>query len=131
MKKATNMIYGKRKMIFLAVILSIVVLLGMAYFITFVYGAYINVENYGVREVLVDESSLNFKGYTISSAQAFSGYQYKIKGEDVYIKIRYSMVSRFNRSGNADINIEGNFENVKNVYLQGRKKDDVRLIWSK
>jgi hypothetical protein len=62
MQKAINKFYGKRKEIALAVILSVIVLLGMAYFIIFVYGIYINVENYSVREITVGESNLNFEG---------------------------------------------------------------------
>lgn len=120
----------KNKMIFVG-ILSFIVLLVFVYFITFIYGSYIIVENYSVREIIVQDNSLHFKGTTISSAQAFSGYKYKFKNGDVYIKIRYSLASRFNKSGDCEINIVENFANINNVYLQGMKKDDIRLIWSR
>lgn len=110
---------------------SILALLGLTYFVVFVYGSYIHVANYPVREITVEANQLNFRGTTASSAQAFSGYRYQIKGNEVYIKIRYSIAGRFNRYGDSQISIEDNFENVQRVYLQGRKKGDIRLIWSK
>jgi len=110
---------------------SIFGLLGLTYFVVFVYGSYIHVKNYPVREITVEDNQLNFRGTTGSSAQAFSGYRYQIKGEEVYIKIRYSIAGIFNRDGDSEISIEDNFVNVQRVYLQGRKKDDIRLIWSK
>ena len=50
---------------------SILGLLALTYFVVSVYGAYINVENYSVREITVEDNQLNFRGTTISSAQAF------------------------------------------------------------
>ena len=113
------------------VILGIFILLGLAYFIIFIYGSYIHVESYGVKEINVQNDNLHFKGYTMSSALTFSGYKYKIKNENVYIRLRYSLPSIFNRDGMSDISIKNNFEGVKNVYLQGREKNDIRLIWSR
>ncbi len=110
---------------------SILILLSLTYFVAFVYGAYIHVENYPVREITVEDNQLRFRGTTGSSAQAFSGYRYQIKGEEVYIKIRYSIAGRFNKDGDSEISIEDNFENIQRIYLQGQKKDDIRLIWSK
>lgn len=120
----------KWKIITTFVIIS-AILLSALYFLGFVYGSYIEVENYSVREITVQDNILHLTGTTNSSGQAYSGYSYEMKDGNVYIKIRYSLVSRFNQSGEANIVIEDDFENVENVYLQGSKKDDTRLIWSR
>lgn len=101
------------------------------YYNVFMHGSYINVEHYDVREVLLEDDSLSFKGYIYSSADAFSGYKYEVIDENVYLSLRYSMVSRFNRSASSKILINDDFSSVKNVYLLGRGNDDVRLILSR
>ncbi len=116
----------------LVLALSLIILMPIAcYYVVFVHGSYINVEHYGVREVLLEDDSLSFKGYTAGSGDAFSGYKYEIIDENVYLRLRYSIVSRFNRSGSSNILIHDDFSGVKNVYLQGRDKDSLRLIYSK
>ncbi|MCD8501388.1 MAG: hypothetical protein LRY71_06460 [Bacillaceae bacterium] len=122
---------NKKSKIMIAMVIAILLLLSTFYFVGFVYGSYIGVENYSVREITVQDNILHLTGTTNSSGQAYSGYSYKVKDENVYIKIRYSLVSTFNQSGEANIVIEDNFKDVENVYLQGSKRDDNRLIWSR
>ncbi|GAA4839526.1 hypothetical protein GCM10023310_16670 [Paenibacillus vulneris] len=80
-----------------------------------------------VQQVHMDDGKLQLTGTTSHSAAGFSGYSYKRSGGDMYVKLRYSILSS---SGDFSITIPAGQEAVRNVYLQGSSPDDLRLLWS-
>ena len=47
------------------------------------------------------------------------------------MKLRYSMVSRFNPEGDFKIEQGGAFEGIQKVYLRGNQNENLKLLWSK
>ncbi|MGK0465554.1 hypothetical protein [Clostridium sp.] len=70
-------------------------------------------------------------GMTSDSALVYSGYSYKIKGDSLYLKLRYSLVSPFHRDGKFNISLNDNLENIKHIYLQGNKTEDTKPVLAK
>ena len=80
-------------------------------------------------EVSLTDNSLTMSGSSNGSGDAFAGYSYEIKGDSIYIKLRYVLVSKFFRSSEYDIKIEDDFTDVDKVYLTNGKEN--RLVLDK
>lgn len=81
--------------------------------------------------VKADNSGVEIKGTTVSSAKAFVKHKYKIKDDVLYLKLRYALATKKNRSGDFNITITDDLSNVNKIYLQGKSKDDLKLLWER
>ena len=117
------------------VILCITAVVAIAMLYTYVYcfiiGSFASTESIYIRQAKIDDYSIAIKGGTSSSAPCFSGYKLIYKDKVLYIKLKYSLPSPFNKSGDFFIKDSGYFEGVQKAYLQGFQENDRKLIWSK
>ena len=75
----------------------------------------------------VTKNLLQLDGSTSSSGEAFKNYEYTIDGEDLYITIKYVIVSKTYHSGRFSIKIEDDLSQIKRIYLDdGENKE---IIW--
>lgn len=119
----------KRRIALVSIITVIIILLLFGYK-AFIHGWYAPTEVIWTTEVKVEENKMIIKGNTNESATGFSGYKYKIENENLYIQVRYSIVSKINSSGHFDIEIiDDELKDVENIYLQGGKSKDTKLVW--
>ena len=80
-------------------------------------------------------SSTNFEGETLttegsfsSGAIKYSGYDYKIKGDTMYVTIKNRLF--IGKSGDFSIEIKDDkLQHVKKVLLQGKVTSDTYQIW--
>lgn len=100
-------------------------------YLYFIEGTYAETITIGVQEIEVFEESVMLKGGTSNSATGFSKYTYYIEDENLYIKLKYSVVSKVNPTGNYKITIYEPTNDIYKIYMQGRDKNDNRLIWEK
>lgn len=84
-----------------------------------------------INNISLNNETLQITGTTSSSGEAFAGYGYSIKDDNLYLKIRYSIANPIHRIGDFNITIKGEADKVKKVYLQGNKSEDIKLIWTK
>jgi hypothetical protein len=130
MKKISTQI-SKHKIVTAGIIVFILIILITGY-IFFIHGTYVTTKVIGTTQINVEDNELIITGNTSESATGFSGYRYKIVDENLYLQIRYSIVSKVNPSGHFDINItDDNLKSVKKVFFQGGKTNDIELIWSR
>lgn len=121
---------SKGKKIFLTGITAIAIIL----IITIAYlsvGSGVNTGIIIIENVVVSNEKIEIQGTTVSSAKAFTGYDYIIKDDALYLKLRYSIVNPMKRSGSFDIKLKDEFKDIKFIYLQDNDTEDKKLVWSK
>ncbi|HEY8889796.1 MAG TPA: immunoglobulin-like domain-containing protein [Clostridium sp.] len=91
------------------------------------------IDTYGifVDNITKDNKTLQITGSTSNSALSYAGYSYKIKGDSLYLKLRYSLGSSFHQGGKFNITLNNDLSNINNMYLQGNKSEDEKLFWIK
>ncbi|HEY8890323.1 MAG TPA: immunoglobulin-like domain-containing protein [Clostridium sp.] len=91
------------------------------------------IDTYGifVDNITKDNKTLQITGSTSNSALVYAGYSYKIKGDSLYLKLRYSLGSSFHHGGGFNITLNNDLSNINNMYLQGNKSEDEKLFWTK
>ncbi|WP_096154161.1 hypothetical protein [Bacillus sp. FJAT-45066] len=109
-------------------IIAIFIFLG---YLFFVEGQYVSTNTIGVQEIEVSEEEIFIKGISSDSGNGFSKHTYFLEDENLYIKLKYSIVSIFNPAGDFNIIITQPTNEIKKIYIQGNKKDDKRLVWGK
>jgi hypothetical protein len=82
-------------------------------------------------KINVSDDSIKLVGGTTSSATGLKGFKYRIEDDKLYVKLRYGLAYRDGIYGDFDIAINKNTENINYIYLEGRAKDDRKLIWEK
>ncbi|MFL0248771.1 hypothetical protein [Candidatus Clostridium stratigraminis] len=112
-------------------VVILVITIGLIYSHFFIFGSYADIESIIVQEVNVDDYFISVIGTTTKSAEGFSGYNYWIENKNLYIRLRYSLVSKFNPTGDFKIEQGGAFEGIQKVYLRGSKEGNLKLLWSK
>ena len=111
--------------------ISIIVLI-LAVGITYMsIGLRANTNSLIINNISLNNKTLQITGTTTGSGEAFAGYGYSIKDDNLYLKIRYSIVNPMHRIGDFNISIKGEAYKVKKIYLLGNKAEDIKLIWSK
>ena len=81
-----------------------------------------------VDHIAVSTNQIQLDGGAASSGEAYRNYEYNISGEELYITIKYVLVSTAYQSGNFSIKIKDDFSQVKRIYLTGEEKN--KLIWN-
>lgn len=83
-----------------------------------------------IKNVSVNNETLQISGTTNSSGEAFAGYDYTIRNNNLYLIIRYSLVNPIHHTGDFNILIKYKSDKIKNIYLEGKKTSDEKLVWS-
>lgn len=114
-----------------SLLLLFVLILSIGVGIYLYWGVGVNTSSINVKAVKSNSSGLIVTGSIYDSNMAFSGFSYKIKDNSIYIKPRQTISSPFRKTNQLTININNNLRNVRYIYLQGAKKNDVKLLIKK
>ncbi len=107
------------------------VLLCVCLFISYIYTEFIANNTFtssiAILRINVSDSVLEIEGDSLTSADGFKGYTYKISENNLYVKPRYFIggLSKFT------IEIKGDIYKIDNVYIQGKEKNDIKQIWKR
>jgi hypothetical protein len=123
-------IVKKENFIKLLIFMCLVIALAVGHS-KYVYGRAADPEGIVVQEVKEEDNYLLLKGTTVNSGLGFSGYKYKIENDSLYLELHYSLVSKVNPTGDFEVEIKENLQNIKNVYLQGKQVSDAILIFNR
>lgn len=75
-----------------------------------------------------EDKTLTTDGSFTSGAIKYSGYDYEIEGDTMYVTIRNRLF--IGKSGDFTIEIKDDkLQHVKKVFLQGKEKSDTYQIW--
>lgn len=75
-----------------------------------------------------DGQTLHIKGDFTNSNKKYAGYTFDIIEDKFYLRMKTVLLG--GKSGGFDFEIkDSNLANVKEVYLQGAKKEDLVLLW--
>lgn len=76
-----------------------------------------------------DDGLISISGAILDSSSKFNNYTWEQDGDTLYIKIKKSFLVK--RGNDSSFYIEDLIpEDVKSIYIQGKDKKDVYLIWS-
>lgn len=114
----------------LLVILSIAIII-ISIISYFAFGTVVNTGEIATKNISVNNGTIQIAGTTINSSKSFAGYNYMIKNDTLYLKLRYSIVNPIHQSGDFNISFNCNDINIKNMYLQGNRTEDIKLVWTK
>ena len=109
-------------------VIAILIFLGYMFFVE---GQYVSTDTIVVQEIEVAEEEIHLKGLSKNSGNGFSKHAYVMEDGSLYIKLKYSIVSKFNPVGDFKITITEPTNEIKKIYIQGNKKDDTKLVWEK
>lgn len=126
MEKGVNAVL-KRKM-YIPLIAAIIILIFIIGYKAFIYGSYVSTNAVGISQIKLENNELIVAGNIADSASGFSGYKYRIDDEKLYLKLRYSLVNDVNPSGHFSIKIVDDLKDVKKVFFQGGKTEDIKLL---
>ncbi|MEB1808407.1 MAG: hypothetical protein LPK26_14140 [Bacillaceae bacterium] len=112
----------------LALLVSLIVGFGFFYYVE---GEYAATDTIGLTTIDILEDTIHLKGYTSSSATGFSKYMYTSVNDALYIRLKYSLVSRVNPNADFSITIIEPTVDINQIYIQGKDHQDIRLIWEK
>jgi hypothetical protein len=107
----------------------IVAILAMAYYHIFVYGSHVSTDYLFDVNADVNGSIVTITGDTAGSGDAFAGYDTVWVADELWIKPRYSIVSKFNPSGRMEIVYDAKDRPLHKVFLVGATEDDKKQIW--
>ena len=118
------------------IILSILLILQLAIFLTARYGwklfGFDMCESPNVlcvETVYVTDETVHIVGNTSSSATSYIGYTYEIKDNVLYLGIKQNLLFGFdNRNGGYSFVIEDDFKNIESIQLINKKEE--KCIWS-
>ncbi|WP_078553827.1 hypothetical protein [Bacillus alkalicellulosilyticus] len=117
--------------VLLTVSVTILAIFTVVGYMFFVEGHYVPADTLFVNEVTVSDENILIDGATISSGNGFSKHSYFIEDGNLYVKLKYSIVSRFNPGGDFKVFISESTEDIAKIYIQGLEKDDNELVWEK
>ena len=120
----------KHKKILLVIIIPITIIIISSIFY-FAFGAVINTWEVATTNITVNDETIKISGTTLNSSKSFACYNYIIKNNTLYLKLRYSIINPIHHSGDFNITLNYNSENIKDIYFQGNKTEDKKLVWSK
>lgn len=121
-------IFCKTVLSCLALLGSLIVGLGFFYYVE---GEYASTDTIGIQSIEVLEDTIYLIGYTSSSATGFNKYMYTSDNDALYIRLKYSLVSRVIPSGDFSITINEPTVDINKIYIQGKDQKDIRLVWEK
>lgn len=125
----------KRKiMITIKVFLSgFAILLLYLYIYMFIFGSTIvSPSSVSIQNIKVSDNIVTIEGNDVrDSALAYARYSAKVDGEKLYIKLRYSLVSKFNKSSEFKLIYDYKNKSIKQIFIIGDNYNDEKLVWSK
>lgn len=117
-----------KKILLVIVALTTVILISVALYLAIGTGIYTGSDF--VTIIKKDNKTLQISSMTSNSVLDYSGYSYKIKGDSLYLKLRYTIGSPLHHGGGLNITLNRDLKNIKCIYLQGYKVADKKLIWT-
>lgn len=121
------MLKNKKILCVVIIIIGILLIGSIRYLMV---GNEVNTNSLFVKNIDVNNDKLYIAGLTINSGEAFAGYDYTIENENLYLKLRYTIVNQFHGNGDFSITINDNLMNIKKIYLQGKESEDLKLVWT-
>ena len=121
---------GRRSKIVICTSIVLVLFMSVLISSNFIIGSYVKPQSVYIKLVDIDDSSIKMNGSIVNGFEGFSGYKLIYKNKILYVKLRYSLVSIFNPSGNFEIRESRDFEGILKAYLLGAN-GETKLIWSK
>lgn len=122
--------HSKIKLLIIA-ILGVIILIFMSFYISIFFIGNAVSEGLHFEEVSVSDDTVSLIGETGGSADSYKGFEYEIKDDCLYVKIKYVMVSEFSKNGmNFSVMIHDDFRNIRKLYLLN-DENEKNLIWSK
>jgi predicted small secreted protein len=114
----------------ICVVVVLIVIAGVFFVKYFVVGKTMNPDVIGQIKVDVSDHQVQLSGsFVLASAEAYKNYHYRIDDNNMYIKIYGTIVSAIHKSGIFDIVIDGNFSDIKTIYLEDDSSQ--QIIWEK
>lgn len=121
------MLKNKKILCVVIIIIGILLIGSIKYLMV---GNGVNTNSLFVKNIDVNNDKLYIAGLTINSGEAFAGYDYTIENENLYLKLRYTIVNQFHGNGDFSITINDNLMNIEKIYLQGKESEDLKLVWT-
>jgi hypothetical protein len=113
----------------LIAVILIAILAGRIYL---AYGRVVDTQSIIVKEIKVEDNRLELKGNTTKRTLSLVSHKYKIKEGDLFLKLRFALGAKKQRGSNFEAAFEENdLREIEKVYLQGKQKDDLKLIWER
>ena len=81
--------------------------------------------------LVVLESEIFISGDTNNSSMGFSGFDYKIINNEMFIRLKYSLVSSVHRLGRYEIRVFIDTKDIEKIFLKGRPFGDLKEIWKR
>ena len=96
---------------------------------TFLFGNIMSVNRIQAAQATVDDARIEIYGEFQDSALAYRGFRYRIENGSLYVKVYSVVVSPLYKYGAVKIDIEGDFANITNIFLEDN--DNIKLIWGR
>ena len=121
-----------KKIFIRAVVTFAVVLMFTLIFVLvklFIIGKIMPPDRITVQNISIDNDIIRIDGgFYRDSALAYRGYKYRIEDDNLYVKVYCVLVSDIYKYGKVDIDINGQFSNLQNIYFEDQ--DNVLLVWT-
>ena len=120
----------KTRIKIITLICAVIILIFVStYYNLFVYGSHVPTDSLYVVNAAVNGSTVTITGNTACSGTGFAGYDTVWVVNDLWIRPRYSIVSKFNPSGTFEISYDIKDRRLHKVFLVGAADDDKKQIW--
>ncbi|MEL7656549.1 MAG: hypothetical protein AAGU75_11650 [Bacillota bacterium] len=114
----------------IALICSVIlVLIFILYYYFFVYGFNVSTSMFLDSNVKIKDNIVSITAETASSGYSFAGYDTVWIVDELQIKPRYSISSKYNRSGKLEIIYDTKDRPLHKIILVGITEDDKKEIW--
>lgn len=81
-------------------------------------------------EVKITDNMLELKGACTKRVLVYKSHQYEIEGNALFLEIRFSKAEELDIDNHFEIVIEDEaLARVSEVFLQGKKEEDQKMIW--
>ncbi|MGI6607058.1 MAG: hypothetical protein ACOX2X_08460 [Peptococcia bacterium] len=81
-------------------------------------------------EVKITDNMLEVKGACTKTVLVYKSHRYEIEGNALYLEIRFSKAEELDIDNHFEIVIEDEaLARVSEVFLQGKKEEDQKMIW--
>ena len=124
---------GKRRMVLLAVLLALsLLLLSNLLHLRFAKPLFLH-EACGLTSIQVTENSIRIEGnLNGASAVGCAGFDYAVENNNLYLKIyQQPLLTKEPLHGSIDIQIDGDFSKLENIYLRQPLGHAAVIIWQR
>lgn len=105
-----------------------ILLIGLVVIMTIHYT--VNPQTIYITGVTVSDKQIAVKGGFVGSAVQFRGYDIYHHNENLYIRIKGSLIARPISQGGINVSVPNTYGVINKVYLQGKSSERI-LIWTK